>query len=144
MEIPEVGEVKEIYQRIIAAISASDEELLRELIDPDLIDHNPIPRQAPGVEGFLEWMRSARAAFPDLSGTIEEILVSGDRVVGRVTWRGIHRGAFLEVGPTGKPVSFVAIHIVRFARYRAVEWWGVADLFGALQQVGATVRGTRD
>lgn len=133
-------ENKAIYRRIIAAIGEGDERILRELLAADLIDHNPIPRQAPGAEGFLEWMRAARASFPDLSGTTEEVLTEGDRVVGRVTWCGTHRGAFLGIDPTGRSVAFEAIHIVRFSGGRAAEWWGVADLLGALHQVGATVR----
>lgn len=85
-------ENKAIYRRIIAAIGEGDERILREFLAADLIDHNPISGQAPGAEGFLEWMRTARASFPDLSGTTEEVLTEGDRVVGRVTWRGTHRG----------------------------------------------------
>ena len=32
-----------------------------------------------------------------------------------------------------------AFHHVRFARGQAAEWWGTSDVFGALQQVGATI-----
>jgi predicted ester cyclase len=54
-----------------------------------------------------------------------------------MTWHGTHRGEFVSIGPTGKRVSFSAFHLVRFSRGRAVEWWGTADLLGALQQLGA-------
>jgi hypothetical protein len=36
-------------------------------------------------------------------------------------------------------VYFTAIHIVRLVDGRIAEWWGVADLLGALEQVGASV-----
>jgi hypothetical protein len=52
---------------------------------------------------------------------------------------GWHRGEFAGIPPTGKPVAFAAFHIVRFSEERAVEWWGTADLLGALRQLGATV-----
>jgi predicted ester cyclase len=80
-------------------------------------------------------------AFPDLRGTVEDVVVEGDRVAARVTWHGTHGGEFLGMGPTGKRVSFEAFHLVRFSQDRAVEWWGTADLLGALQQMGATISG---
>jgi predicted ester cyclase len=58
-----------------------------------------------------------------------------------MTWCGTHHGEFIGVRPTGKCVSFSAFHLVRFSQDRAVEWWGTADLLGALQQLGATVSG---
>jgi steroid delta-isomerase-like uncharacterized protein len=106
-----------------------------------IVDHNPVPDQAPGAEGFKQWMARVRSYFPDLSGTVEDIVVEGDRVAARVTWRGTHRGAFLGIPPTGRSVSFSAFHIVRFSEDRAAEWWGTADLLSALQMLGATVSG---
>jgi predicted ester cyclase len=86
-------------------------------------------------------MAAVRKAFPDLHGTVEDVVVEGDRLAARVTWRGTHRGEFAGVGPTGKDVSFEAYHLVRFSEGRAAEWWGTADLLGALEQMGATLSG---
>jgi hypothetical protein len=76
-----------------------------------------------------------------MHGKVEDVVAEGDRVAARVTWQGTHRGAFAGVGPTGKPVSFEAFHLVRFSQDRAAEWWGTADLLGVLDQIGATVSG---
>jgi steroid delta-isomerase-like uncharacterized protein len=111
------------------------------LVAPDIVDHNPIPDQAPGREGFRQWIAAAKTAFPDLRGTVEDVIAEGDRVAARVTWEGTHRGEFVGVGPTGKRLSFAAYHLVRFSEERAAEWWGTADLLGALAQMGATVSG---
>jgi predicted ester cyclase len=86
-------------------------------------------------------MAAARTAFPDLQGTVEDVMAEGDRVAARMTWHGTHRGEFMGEGATGKRVSFSAFHLVRFSQEGAVEWWGTADLLGALQQLGATVSG---
>ena len=135
------AQLKDAYRRIIDAISRGDADGLDELIAPDVVDHNPIPDQAPGRDGFKQWMVAARTAFPDIRGTVEEVIAEGDRVAARMTWQGTHRGEFMGVGPTGNRVSFSAFHLVRFSQDRAVEWWGTADLLGALQQLGATVSG---
>lgn len=132
-------ELKDSYRRIIEAVSKDDPGALDVLMAPNIVDHNPIPNQAPGLDGFKQWMSAVRTAFPDLGGTVDDVIAEGDRVAARVTWRGTHRGEFAGVWPTSKPVSFAAFHIVRFSGGRAVEWWGTADLLGALQQVGATI-----
>jgi steroid delta-isomerase-like uncharacterized protein len=133
--------LKIAYRRIVDAISLGDADHLEELLAPDLVDHNPIPNQAPGRDGFMQWMAAARTAFPDLRGTVEDVVAEGDLVAARTTWEGTHLGEFVGVDPTGTRVSFAAFHLVRFSAGRAVEWWGTADLLGALQQLGATITG---
>ncbi len=78
-----------------------------------------------------------RAAFPDSHHTIEDLIAEGDKVVTRFTWRGTHRGEFMGVAPTGKPVTITAIDMVRIAEGRIVEHWAQADFLGLLQQLGA-------
>lgn len=132
-------QLKDAYRRIIDAISRGDPDGLDEFVAPDFIDHNPIPEQAPGLDGFKQWMAAARATFPDMRGTVEDVIAENNRVAARTTWHGTHGGEFLGVPSTGQSVSFSAYHIVRFSEGRAVEWWGTADLLGALQQLGATI-----
>ncbi len=96
-------------------------------------------RRPPGRDGFKHWAASARDAFPDLTGVVEDRVVEGDKVAARVTWRGTHHGEFLGVPGTGEAVEFAAFHIVRFSAGRAAEWWGTADLLGVIAQVGATI-----
>jgi len=130
---------KDVYRRIVAAINRDDAEALDELLAFDIVDRNPIPDQAPGRDGFKQWMTAARTAFPDLHGRVDDLIAEGDRVAARITWRGTHHGDFAGVAPTGKAVCFSAFHLVRFSEGRAVEWWGTADLLGVLQQIGASV-----
>ena len=134
---------KKVYRRIIEAMNTGDEATFVSLLAEDCIDHDPIPRQEKGAAGFRTWMRTVRTAFPDFNGTIGELLAEGDLIAARVTWRGTHGGTFLGVEPTGRSVSFQAMHIMRFSGGCAVEWWGTADLYGALHQLGATVAAAR-
>lgn len=134
-------DLKDTYRRIIEAISRDDPGALDGLMEPDIVDHNAIPKQAPGLDGFKQWMVAVRTSFPDLEGSVDDVLAEGDRVAARVTWRGTHRGDFAGVRPTNKLVSFAAFHVVHFSGGRAIEWWGTADLLGALQQIGATIFG---
>ena len=130
-------EHKAVYRRIIEAVNAGDFDTLDDLFAADMVDRNPIPGQLPGLAGFKQWMATGRRSFPDLQGTVEQVLAEGDLLAGRVTWRGTQAGAFVGVAPTGRFVAFEAYHIARFEGGRVAEWWGNADIFGALAQLGA-------
>jgi steroid delta-isomerase-like uncharacterized protein len=131
--------LRSTYEAIIAAVGAAEDEVLDELIAIDLIDHNPVPGQAPGVAGFKDWAAAMRVAFPDLHGAVDDTVVEGNKVAARVTWRGTHRGVFAGFPATGAAVEIQAVHIVWFADGRAAEWWGTADIYGALKQMGANI-----
>jgi predicted ester cyclase len=130
---------EDVYRRVFDAVNRGDEAALDDLLTPGVLDHNPIPGQAPGIPGFKQWLRYVRVAFPDVYVTVEDTLAQGDRVAGRVTWRGTHEGTLGGVAGSGRQVEFTAIHIVRFENGRAAEWWGVADLLSALLQSGARI-----
>ena len=98
-----------------------------------MLDHNPVPGQVPGLAGFKQWMATAQRSFPDLRGTVGHVLAEGDLV----TWRGTQAGPFAGAAPTGESVAFEAYHIARFEGGKVAEWWGTADIFGALAQLGA-------
>jgi hypothetical protein len=66
----------------------SDMAALDVLLARDLIDHNPMPGQAPGIVGFKQWASAVRSSFPDVHGSVEIVLAEGDFVTGHVIWRG--------------------------------------------------------
>ena len=85
------GDYRTIYLRVIVAVEEGNFEALDDLLADDLIDHNPIPGQLAGRDGFKQWMASARQTFLDLSATVEDTVVENDRLAGRVTFRAIFR-----------------------------------------------------
>ena len=130
---------KDIYRQVIAAVGDGDLAALDGLLADDMIDHNPMPDQLPGIAGFKQWVSAVRSAFPDFRGLAEVVLAEADLVAGHVIWRGTQRGVFFGVPPSGRYVEIPAFHIVRLSAGRIVEWRGVADLLRALEQVGARV-----
>ena len=82
-----------------------------------------------------------RTAFPDCVDTIDDMIAEGDKVVVRWTARGTHLGEWPApwgpILPTGKPVTFSAIHIFRIVDGKIVERWAQVDTLGMLQQVDA-------
>lgn len=107
-----------------------------ELVTADMIEHEEIPGIPPNREGVKQAFAMFRTAFPDMRVTIEDLIAESDKVVARETWRGTHRGAFMEIPPTGKQVEVTGIDILRIANGKMVEHWGQLDMLGMLQQLG--------
>ena len=78
-------------------------------------------------------------AFADLTGVVEDTVLEGDKIAARVTWHGIHRGDFVGIPGTGVAVTMQSVQILKFTDGLASDWWGTADVFGVLRQVGAQV-----
>jgi steroid delta-isomerase-like uncharacterized protein len=108
-----------------------------ELSAPNLIDHNPMPGQAPGPEGIKQVVAMFRAALPDLNVTVDDIIAEGDKVVARTTIRGTHRGEFMGIAPTNKQVTVNSMDLVRIVNGKAAEVWHIEDALGMMQQIGA-------
>lgn len=77
-----------------------------------------------------------RTAFPDLYGTIEDLIAEGDKVVTRITYRGTHQGEFMGIPPTGRPVTMTFTGINRIAGGKIAEGWVNFDALGMMQQLG--------
>lgn len=77
------------------------------------------------------------AAFPGYTLTAEDMVAEGDKVALRATFRGVHRGEFMGVPPTGKQVAIALMLIYRIADGKIVEHWMNADALSLMQQIGA-------
>jgi predicted ester cyclase len=128
---------KALFRRWCEVISQNRLDRVEEIIAPDEVDHALPPGIPSGLEGVKQLFTLLHTAFPDLQIEIEDLIAEGDEVVGRVTARGTHEGEFMGIAPTGKPVSFNAIDVVRIARGKIVERWSQADNLALLQQLGA-------
>ncbi len=130
-------ERKAIVRRVYEAFSSGNLDALDELLDPNFVDHNPIPGQAPGAEGVKQTIAMFRSGFPDLRATVEDLIAEGHTVASRVTYRGTHQGEFMGMPATGKQVTISWMDIMRIAGGRITERWGNGDELGMLQQLGA-------
>ena len=94
--------------------------------------------------GQQERASRLRAAFPDATATLEDILGEGDRVAYRLTIRGTHQGIFQGIAPTGKHVTVSFTAIARIEGGRLVEEWGGLDLFDLRQQLAVAATAGAD
>ena len=90
----------------------------------------------PNLEGVKKAIDSLHKAFPDFSMVIEDLVVYGDKVWGRMTARGTQKGQFGPIPPTGKKIEITVIDIMRFKESKLIEHWGVPDRFASMEQLG--------
>ncbi len=128
--------MRRVYDTFNRAVSTGDMSLLDEALAADLVDHNPVPGQAPGLEGVKQVFSQFRAAFPDFRIMVDDQIAEGDKVVSRLTLRGTHKGDFQGVPATGKQFAVTGIDIVHVAGGKAGDRWGELDNLGLLQQLG--------
>ena len=122
-----------------APFNTGDVAAYDQILASDWVDHPLAPGQGPGPAGFKPIVVGFRAAFPDLTLVNEDVLVAGDRVTVRSTFRGTQRGPLFGIPPTGKPVEAMAIDIHRIANGRIAETWHVEDWLSVFGQLGLSV-----
>ena len=125
--------MRRFYEEVLnkGNVNAADEFIAR-----DVVNHSPLPGELPGLEGTKQGFAMMLKSFPDIHITVEDILAEGDKVVTRSTWRGTHKGQFMGIPPTNKPVTVAIITIDRISSGKIVEHWDVADQMAMMQQLG--------
>lgn len=107
-----------------------------EIIAPSYVNHD-MPTPGPGVAGFKAVIQLFLEAFPDMQVHIEALVGDGDLVAARGRLTGTHRGPFMGIAATGKPISVNYMDFWRVEDGRAIENWVRLDMLGLMQQLGA-------
>ena len=85
-------------------------------------------------------LRAAVAAdlegFPDQTIALEHIVVEGDTVATRWTYRGTHTGDYYGIPPTGRAVVSTSLAFDRVIDGKLVENWTVFDNYDLMRQLG--------
>jgi steroid delta-isomerase-like uncharacterized protein len=115
--------------------SKGDLRAADELLAPNFALHIPLP-STPGIQGMNDVITACRAVFEHLNVTILDLVAEDDKVAARFTARGIHKGAFMGLPPTGKSITMTGIEIFRIENGKIAELWGEANLLGLMQQLG--------
>src|SRR5215475_4101248 len=109
----------EIVRRFVdEVITGGEIERAGEFAWEDVIEQVPLPGQGPGLEGLKDILRAFRTGFPDIVFAIEEQIAEGDKVASRFEWTGTHRGEFMGIPATGRPVRVWGIVIDRLVEGR--------------------------
>ena len=112
------------------AMAGGDEQAVYDFFAPEFSSH-VTDRVNPAAVGTdirgseAKWWREARAAFPDMTFTVNLLIERDDLIVSNWTVQGTHTGdAFNGVEPAGEPVTINGTAILRMRDGKIVEHWG--------------------
>ena len=129
----------EAQKRWGEAVVSGNLDALEDLATANVLDHDPAPDQGPGAAGFKTFFKGLRAAFPDLTISVDHLVACDDDVAIAYTLKGTHRGLFAGIPPTGRHISARGMQIGRFENGKLAERWGSSDELGILKQIGAKI-----
>lgn len=112
-----------------------DKGLIPVLLTEDIRFRGSLGQCKIGHEQFGEYVDFVRAAFPDFTNRIEEIVSERDRSFARLTFSGTHKGEWFGIVPTGRRVEYSGSALFRFRDGRIAEVWVLGDVYGLLQQL---------
>jgi predicted ester cyclase len=111
-------------------------EFVARFVSPEFILHLPGGVDVSGMEALAEYYTGMSEAFPEATHTIDDVIAEGDKVAFRATTRGIHRGEFMGIRPTGNEVTITFDGFCRIRDGKIVEWWSEYDALGLMTQLG--------
>lgn len=123
-------------RRYAAFWNSGDDAFARAALAPGFTDRTLPPGRPQGIDGPLQASRAFRAAVPDLTAAIEDMVADGDRVAVHLRFRGLFTGRFGEAQGSGQTVDFQAFDLYRVADGRIAENWHLEDNLTLLRQLG--------
>lgn len=121
------GALRQVIER---GFGGGDLSVADEFAGETTVEHEyGAPQLSGGVELLKAMIGEARAQMPDLTMSVEDMVVDGDKVWARSVGQGTHPR-------TGRTLTLTVFDICRFQDGRIVEHWGVPDRFALVHQAG--------
>lgn len=112
-------------------------EVLDELLTEDYVNHSPAGQApAPGPRGLAPIVQAMRAAMPDLTYEVLDVVATDDKVAVRTRVRGTLTGALFGVAPTGRAFDVEQMQIEHLRDGRIAAHWRLTDELTQLRQLG--------
>jgi steroid delta-isomerase-like uncharacterized protein len=129
-------ENKAVIRRLAEAVNKGNLSAVDEIFASDYVRHDPSALLGDvGREEYKQVFTKLRRAFPDAHLTLKDLLADGDKVIGRWTFNGTHKGRFFNIPPSGKKVTYPIIAIYRIADGKIAEDWHIFHSLGLWQQL---------
>jgi steroid delta-isomerase-like uncharacterized protein len=132
-----VKDLKE-YQRIwVEGLNRADLSAADRAFAQDCTVHiTGQPAPLKGTSAWKGFVQVFLTAFPDLHFTMEDQVVTGDKVAHRWHCTGTHTGPMGPVPPTGNKISIDGLIVDRVVDGKVAERWEQFDGTLMMQQLG--------
>jgi predicted ester cyclase len=123
-------------RRYAAFWNTGDEAYAKQALSPAFVDRTLPEGRPQGPGGPLAASKGFRAAVPDLSAEMDDLVVAGDRASVHLHFRGHFTGQFQNIKGEGQIVDFQAFDLYRVKDGQIVENWHLEDNLTLLKQLG--------
>jgi steroid delta-isomerase-like uncharacterized protein len=111
-------------------------DALDDVVADDYVRVSKSSGSSVGLADFKDEIVSVREAFPDLSTSIDEFVVEGEKAVIFWTSRGTHTGALKDAPATGRPVVSRGSNVLELSDGRVTKETVTWDSSGILADLG--------
>lgn len=128
-----------LAQRYRAELWNGRIETAEEITAPDCVLHvndSFTPAVDPGPAALRQLVTMYRAAFPDASFTVEDVIADATKVVVRWHGQATQQGALGAIAATGKSVSVTGMDLLHINNGQVTAVWTNWDALGLLKQLG--------
>jgi len=108
-------------------------------IDQVLTNNTKIHAKINNTELLENVSKDFIKAFPDMKATPQVVVAENDMVAVLWTFNGTHKGTYLGIPATGKPVSFKMAEFMKISNGKIKEYWPAVDDTDLLLKIGYLV-----
>ena len=127
---------QQLAEAFLKMINTHDPDVVDQFEAEGYVNHEAL-FSAEGREANRQFWHTFFAAIPDLSASMEDLVIAGDRVVGRFVYRGTHTGELMGIPASGNAVEMRSIDIWRVEDGVFAEHWDEINAMQLFQQMGA-------
>ena len=124
-----------VIERWLSAGDRGDVDAFDDLMHADVVVHAPAGLSTNSRQAEKQVWRDALAAMPDLRHTIQEVLITGDTEMARVTVSGTLVTNFGGVSGTGRSFQIDQAVVCHLRGGKVAEAWEIADIASLIDQV---------
>ena len=125
---------QELAETYLQMLNTHDPDLVEQFVAEDYVNHNAFVDD--GREANRQFWHAFFTGLPDVSASMEDLVIAGDRVAGRFIYRGTHQGDFMGIPASGHAVEMRSIDIWRIEDGMFAEHWDELNTLAMFQQMG--------
>ena len=129
-------EIADLFARRESAQTRHDVEALAALYATTCVVESPLGGTHQGRAAVGHVYRAFFDAFPDVTYTVEDLVIDGDAVVQVGTFSGTDTGGLMGMTPSGKPALLPYVSVSHVADGFIVRERRIYDFTGMLVQIG--------
>jgi predicted ester cyclase len=129
-------ENRAVVRRMLEVFNSGDLSVIDEIVDPNLISHNPHPGTEGNREGLKRQIQFLRQAFPDARFSEEQMLAENDKIFLRWTMVSTHQGPYMGHEGTGRELTHHGQEFFRLEGGKIVEHHGEESNLEFLEKLG--------